>query len=245
MIRNIKFERFAAATLEVGATNQQERPQYTADINGIQCELKRKTLTIGFGSSVTVREQLFNALVDSPFTLCDTQPNGYINLEYSTDDDVTEFCNLLTFINELDIQRTSSGRRTYTGVNKLGLFTNIAKVIKAASDVKMYSMINRDVFGSGIYDIIAINEKNETNNYGEHLVPCVMIIDEAFRMFEEDNASVNEVAHMIKCNLVVMFIPTEVANKMDYELGLKTTMPEGWQFGDSVFARLHAAEYSF
>jgi hypothetical protein len=47
---------------------------------------------------------------------------------------------------------------------------------------------------------------------------------------------------MIKTNLAIVLITNEEATKLDYELDMQTNMPEGWNFGDSVFARLNFAQ---
>ena len=86
--------------------------------------------------------------------------------------------------------------------------------------------------------------RTEENSYREHIVPCDYIIEEAIRMYEE-GSSIEEVAVMINQNLFIVLISKEEAVKLDYELGLKTTMPEGWKFGDSVFARLDAADIQY
>ena len=69
----------------------------------------------------------------------------------------------------------------------------------------------------------------------EHIVPCVMITECAVEMIE-NGASYVEVAQMLKENLAIVVITQEEAKELDSKY--KVTMPAGWQFGDSVFARL-------
>jgi hypothetical protein len=57
-----------------------------------------------------------------------------------------------------------------------------------------------------------------------------------------EKRSVTEVAQMIKNNLAIVLITNEEAELLDNELDMQTSMPEGWQFGDSVFARLETAQ---
>jgi hypothetical protein len=170
--------------------------------------------------------------------------SGFLNVSYLDDDrcDLETLIEIMEFIDTLDLP--TSSRKAYAGINEESLFLNIATVIKAASDVKMYDMINRDVFDK-VDHIISLNKPLETNSYREHIVPCTMILQEAFRMYDEDKASTAEVAAMIQQNLFIVHITKSEANYIDVDLGLKTTMPDGWKFGDSVFARLEAAGINY
>jgi hypothetical protein len=57
-----------------------------------------------------------------------------------------------------------------------------------------------------------------------------------------EKRSVTEVAQMIKNNLAIVLITNEEAELLDNELDLQTSMPEGWLFGQDVFARLNIAQ---
>jgi len=78
------------------------------------------------------------------------------------------------------------------------------------------------------------------DSYREHIVPIILLINEALKMFKE-GATDAEIAVMLQQNLFVYHITNKQARHLDVELGLRTTMPKGWKFGDSVFARLDAA----
>ena len=82
----------------------------------------------------------------------------------------------------------------------------------------------------------------------EHLVPCVMLRDRAFEMFWEGDGNKDiyevekDVARMLEQFLRVAHITPAEANHLDHKLGLKTSMPDGWDFyTGSVMARLAAA----
>ena len=77
--------------------------------------------------------------------------------------------------------------------------------------------------------------------HAEHLVPCSLIRDQAFKMFW-DGKDVSAVALMLRRTLKIARITKEEARLLDFELGLKTTMPGAWCFetGD-VTARLDVA----
>jgi hypothetical protein len=57
-----------------------------------------------------------------------------------------------------------------------------------------------------------------------------------------EKRSVTEIAQMIKNNLAIVLITNEEAELLDNELDLQTSMPEGWEFGHDVFARLNIAQ---
>lgn len=75
------------------------------------------------------------------------------------------------------------------------------------------------------------------NAYREHIVPCTLIEREAIRMYNE-GSTIEQVADMIKANLFILKISDEEANTLDNILGLRTVMPEGWQFGQDVYSRI-------
>lgn len=90
----------------------------------------------------------------------------------------------------------------------------------------------------------------EDNPYREHVVPCVLIHNEVIRILldagvlenEVSESVIQEIASLIESNLAIVLISREEQNRLDVELGLRTSMPKDWKFGDSIYARLDAAE---
>lgn len=81
--------------------------------------------------------------------------------------------------------------------------------------------------------------------YREHIVPCAFIRDECMKMYGDD-AEIKDVAEAIEHHLKIILITKEEASFLDYEKGLKTSMPSGWVFNKSdVYARLHEANIKF
>jgi len=79
------------------------------------------------------------------------------------------------------------------------------------------------------------------NDHREHVVPLVVIRDQAMVMFDK-GASVADVSNMIEKYLRIVNISAEEANYLDHDLGLKERMPDGWEFGSGdPLARLKAA----
>ena len=97
-------------------------------------------------------------------------------------------------------------------------------------------LLNRSVFDElDLY--AAINDALEKSNYREHAVPITMIIDKIYTMIK-DGATDAEIIKMIKKNLIVVNILEKQAEYLDITLGLRTTMPKGWKFGDDPLARI-------
>lgn len=79
----------------------------------------------------------------------------------------------------------------------------------------------------------------------EHVVPCAYIRDLVAELFDQGE-SVEKAAQVIEKLLKVVAISREERRHLDFETGLKTTMPEGWLYEtDSVFARLEVAGIEF
>ena len=88
------------------------------------------------------------------------------------------------------------------------------------------------------FHLIAQNAPLVKNSYREHIVPITMIIDEAARMLKDENANNGQLIEMLKKNLKVVHITEKQAEYLDIKLGLRTTMPKDWKFGDDEFARI-------
>ncbi len=76
----------------------------------------------------------------------------------------------------------------------------------------------------------------------EHVVPRRVVIEHCHNMIEagEKDAAV---AAFIREHVKIVLITKDEAARLDSsaQLGLRQTMPAGWQVGDDVYARLHAA----
>ena len=78
----------------------------------------------------------------------------------------------------------------------------------------------------------------------EHIVPCALIRNHSYKMFNYGYL-IDDVVKMIKKNLIIIHITKEEQKKLDVELGLKINMPDGWEFGDDPFERLNAANIQY
>jgi len=128
-------------------------------------------------------------------------------------------------------------------IDKENYFMNVAKLIKQTVDMKSTGFLDRGMFDK-VDNLISVNKPLSENSYREHVVPCTMILDNAIKMFE-DNKTEEDVAQMIEDNLKIVHITKDQAKHLDIDLGLRTSMPDGWAFGDNIFARLDVAEINY
>lgn len=123
----------------------------------------------------------------------------------------------------------------------------IASRYKYAIESKDQLMLDfcRFLLSADAFDeFISVNEKTDELDYREHLVPCVCLHNRLIEVFLV-NQQTEELANIIKSYLKIAYIRSADAHRLDYDLGLKVKMPENWQWGDSVFARLEIAKISW
>lgn len=75
--------------------------------------------------------------------------------------------------------------------------------------------------------------------YREHVVPFKVLRDRCNEYFDKGRRA-EDVAPFIETHLKVAFITMDERDRLDFELGLRDRMPDGWQEGD-VMARLRMA----
>jgi len=92
---------------------------------------------------------------------------------------------------------------------------------------------------------VVVGESVSGRGHREHVVPRMVICQQCHAMFR-DGASLQEVADLIQRFLKIVHITKEEQHRLDVELGLKQSMPEGWTFSQGdVFARLKAAAIEY
>jgi len=139
------------------------------------------------------------------------------------------------------IEYQSSNRRKRK-TEDLSYFVKAAAFIKHCVDNEFWDPLERGSLGFDAHDdlmmvgeSVAVRTEPDSPNWREHLVPCCMIKEEAIRMVQVGD-SLPIIAQMLKANLAIMIITVDEQEKVDSKY--QTTMPSGWKFGDSIFARL-------
>lgn len=125
-------------------------------------------------------------------------------------------------------------------INKTDFFFGIAKVFKAAYDSGHTALIDRKAFDM-VDDLISVNSPFE-NCRREHIVPCKVLLDEVLNIYA-NNGSIIKVKEMLEENLKLLHITKHQQRILDTKY--KQTMPNGWSFGDSPYARLDKLEIPY
>ena len=116
-------------------------------------------------------------------------------------------------------------------------FETIAKVARIYLQDGNTAYLDRGHFDK-LDHLVAVNKPLVKNSYREHIVPLTMVINELFRMIKDENATNAQLVEMMKTNVKVYHITEKQAEYLDIKLGLRTTMPKDWKFGDDEFARI-------
>jgi len=256
----ISFELFKNSCNERGYTERifEDRNVFVLySNNGIKCEIKKNHFTIGWLARPEDVAEMRRQILEQGFTEkkgkrseSRKDAKDFINIEF--DGDVLE--NFWIIVGTIEaittIVRKVRGQAIKPiprEVSERNIFEKIAKRFKyflEAEDGFGLENTRSLLEGDSIDHLITIGEsvkRTKENTYREHIVPCIMIYNEAMTMTMEKR-SVTEVAQMIKNNLAIVLITNEEAEKLDNELDMQTSMPENWKFGDDVFARLVTAQ---
>lgn len=253
------FDAFNLSCQERGYTERVYKEQnnfvlYTH--NGIKCQIRKGDYTFGWGAKSEDIAEMRKRFLDQGFVEKKGKraekrkdDKDYINIHFDGDilDNfwilVNTIENIETIVKKVRGQAIKPIPRE---VSERNIFEKIAKRFKYFIDSEDgFGLENTRALleGDSIDHLITIGEsinRTKDNTYREHIVPCIMIYNRAVTMTME-NYPTTEVAQMIKSNLAIVLITNEEADKLDNELDLQTTMPEGWEFGNDIFARLNAA----
>ena len=112
----------------------------------------------------------------------------------------------------------------------------IVNAARGYARLNVKKLLNRTVFDDLDYYVV----KNDPvkNNHREHAVPCTMLRDKVYTMIKDGDTD-DQIVDMLKKNLIVVNITEKQAEYLDIKLGLRTTMPKGWKFGDDPLARIN------
>lgn len=91
--------------------------------------------------------------------------------------------------------------------------------------------------------IIMAGRSRAAAEHREHVVPLALIRDQCEKMFSL-GANVAAVTKLLERHLKIVMISKAERMRLDFDLGLKVSMPKGWSFDDEnadPFARLKAA----
>lgn len=249
----ISYNLFKSSCEERGYTERVYEEQNNCVLytnNGVKCEIKKKHYTFGWLARPEDIAEMRKRMLTQGFTEKVRKDNDKC-ITINFDGDILEnFWIIIGIIEGIEtIVRKVRGQAIKPiprEISERNIFEKIAKRFRFLID-------NEDGFGlenarsllesDSIDHLITIGEsvsRTKENTYREHIVPCILIYNQAVTMTMEKRP-VTEIAQMIKNNLAIVLITNEEADKLDNELDMQTSMPEGWQFGDDIFARLKVA----
>ncbi|MDP2231772.1 hypothetical protein [Methylotenera sp.] len=100
-------------------------------------------------------------------------------------------------------------------------------------EARMHSRLFEVLIGNPVH----FGKSIKGGGHTEHLVPCALLRDRAFHMYWEGKdlnrdmlAVEKDVAKMLEKFLAIADIHPTEAKLLDYELSLKTKMPEDWDW---------------
>jgi hypothetical protein len=254
----VSFDEFKVSCEERGyePRTHENKVWYLNSNNGIKCELKNNHYTVGWLAKPEDVAEMRKRILEAGFTEKfgkrsekRKDDKDFININF--DGDILEnFWVIVGIIEGIETivkkVRGQAIKPIPREVSERNIFEKIAKRFKYFIDSEDgFGLENTRALleGDSIDHLITIGEsvkRTKENTYREHIVPCIMIYNQAVTMTME-KCPITEVAQMIKTNLAIVLITNEEADKLDNELDMQTSMPEGWEFGNDVFARLKVA----
>jgi len=218
--------------------------------NGIKTEIKPGWYTLGYGRSRIDLDVLERTLQEHGFPIKERK-NSVINVAYEEGYDVLErFWEIVEVEESIDeIVAASRGAATRVFTKEQAdsaIWSKIARSYRFAIDNEHQYMLDDHrvlLCADAVDHLITIGSSRATTPedvYREHVVPCVMIHNRAIEM-TRTGASCVAVAAMIAANMMIVQITNAEAELLDVTMGLRTSMPEGWNWGDDPLRRLQAA----
>lgn len=221
-------------------------------VTRIKAEIKPAKYTVGFGCSTEELGILREEFTTKGYTVLPDTNKSFVDIEMIPGSDVmANFLDILAVLEDIQgiVRRRQEGTATKVFNREQAdrnIFEKIAKRYRYAidnEDQDLLDMARTLLSGDSIDHIITRGEsqaRTPLDTYREHIVPCVMIHNQAIEMTQAKEP-IARVAHMIATNLAIVLISNAEQQLLDVELAWRTTMPEGWTFGQDPFARITGA----
>ena len=250
----VPFELFKSRLSELGYTRiyQEATNCVVYTHNGVKCEIKKRHYTFGWLRTLDEIESIKETILSQGFQLSGRhRSENCVNILFATGQDVLE--TFLTLVAACESIATITARERGIAqrvfpktIAEREIFLKIAKRYRHALDNEDQGMLDlaRDLLeGDSIDHIITLGSstlQTADETYREHVVPCVCIHNRIIELLQAQT-SLTETANFVKTHLAIVLVHPKEAERMDVTLGLRTCMPSGWQWGDSIFARLTQA----
>ena len=255
MVSDEEFEKQAQAR-GYAVKRQLNRPDllivYTKN-NNVKVEISKNKYhyIAGYGTNPADRQLIKDQLDELGLLLEKRRGRSLVYVEYNGMEGFWQLVELIENIDAIKTKILGRSTKVYAGeIADRDIFLKIAKTYAFALENEHQRLLDtsRTLLEADTIDHLITKGRShrcsDDNLRREHIVPCVMIHNEAIRMLQRDK-TISEVAQMVESNLGIVLLDAAEAQHIDLTLGLRTKMPSGWQFGDDPYARLHAGGITF
>jgi hypothetical protein len=236
-------------SLDYAVVKKEEKNLVVFTNNGIKCELKPNRYTFGWTRKPDELEIIRKEITDSGYDLGKYE-DKCINVKFPDKSILESFEYIVEKLNCIEtIKPRERWQATKVFTEEIADTEIFLKIVKryrhaiAEKDQRLLDATRVLLDGDSIDHLITVGvSKNRTNDdtYREHIVPCIMIHNQLIDMCL-NGKTLSEMAQFLKTHLAIVLVTKQEAEKMDIELGMRTSMPDGWNWGDSVFSRLEVA----
>ena len=218
--------------------------------NKVKTEVKPEWYTVGYGRTEEELKLLREEMTARGYNIIKVNSSCF-NVAYEPGVNImSRFWDIVAQVEDIDgiVGRTvGMARKVFTREEAdEAIFEKIAKRYRFAIENQDQDLLDlaRDLLSSDKIDHIIVRgqsvARTEDDSYREHMVPCIMIHNQAIDMTLA-GSSVADVAQMVASNLGIVLISNAEQNLLDVQLGWRTTMPAGWDWGQDPLARLVGA----
>ena len=95
-------------------------------------------------------------------------------------------------------------------------------------------------------DLVAIGRSQDDACYREHVIPRLVICNHAEEMLKQGSSTI-DLASFIADHLKIVHLTRSQSDLLNKKIhfNLRQRMPDGWNFGEDHFARLHEASIPY
>jgi hypothetical protein len=240
--------------ISFNVTGSEANQSFSTRVRGVSVNLEKHDYAIFLGPDSHLLEPFESIISKSQFRIKRLNIKG-IRIHGRSEKHalIKGYHELLDLVDECEIDGLGYGRQRspffMDGLRKEFPFSlAAAKKIKVLLDNQMGHLIRhcaRAILYADEQDhAITKGHSEKATDYREHVVPCIMIAEKAAEL-TYNGASEQRVADFIMQHLVIVRICKSEAIIMDKTLNLKDRMPKGWQWGDTIYARLLAANIKY
>ena len=204
-------------------------------VRGVQVNLEGENYAIPLGEQSHLMEEIITVVEQAGFIVRNRNLKGFRMYGRDREEHLLGYKQLIDCISECEVEGLGFGRvrhPLFMDNENLPMVSAI-KIRKLVENGlgHLLKLVYREVLYADVQDQKITKGQSklyrEELKYREHVVPCVMIAEQAAIYVSEGKSDIF-VADFIKNNLVIMLINNDEAYLLDYTLKLRDRMPNGW-----------------